>query len=287
MRLESNEVLMGVVNKLKAELKIRGFSPLTVRNYTFFVEKFLNQSKKSPGELNEDDVKMYLSDMFDSKSKNTIMLAAAALKFFYKEVLKKDFVGVPLPKKDKKLPEVLTKNEVRDLIESTDTVKTRLIVSLLYSTGLRASELVNLKMSDLNLEDKTGWVRRGKGSKDRLFMMSESLSKELKEYFESKGKENEFVFSKNKPLTTRNIQKIIKGASGRSGITKKTTTHTLRHSFATHLLEQGIDIRVIQAMLGHSSLSTTQVYTHVSSDQLKKVKNPFDILMERDNVKEN
>ena len=287
MRLESNEVLMGVVNKLKAELKIRGFSPLTVRNYTFFVEKFLNQSKKSPGELNEDDVKMYLSDMFDSKSKNTIMLAAAALKFFYKEVLKKDFVGVPLPKKDKKLPEVLTKNEVRDLIESTDTVKSRLIVSLLYSTGLRVSELVNLKMSDLNLEDKTGWVRRGKGSKDRLFMMSESLSKELKEYFESKGKENEFVFSKNKPLTTRNIQKIIKGASRRSGITKKTTPHTLRHSFATHLLEQGIDIRVIQAMLGHSSLSTTQVYTHVSSDQLKKVKNPFDILMERDNVKEN
>ena len=280
-------MLMEVVDKLKAELKIRGFSPLTVRNYTFFVEKFLNKTDKLPEKLNEDDVKMYLSEMFDSKSKNTIMLAAAALKFFFKEVLKKGFEGVPLPKKDRTLPEVLTKSEVKNLIESTDTVKSRLIVSLLYSTGLRVSELVNLKISDLNLEDKTGWVRRGKGSKDRLFVMSDSLSRELKEYFESKGKENEFVFSKSRPLTTRNIQKIIKGARERAGINKKTTPHTLRHSFATHLLEQGIDIRVIQAMLGHSSLSTTQVYTHVSSDQLRKVKNPFDILMERDNVKEN
>lgn len=273
---------MEVVDKLKAELKIRGFSPLTVRNYTFFVEKFLNKTQKPFEELNEDDVKMYLSDMFDSKSKNTIMLAAAALKFFFKEVLKRDFEGVPLPKKDKRLPEVLTKEEVRNLIESTDTVKSRLIVSLLYSTGLRVSELVNLKVSDLNLDDKTGWVRRGKGSKDRLFVMSENLSQELKEYFGDRGKENEFVFSKAKPLTTRNIQKIIKGARERAGINKKTTPHTLRHSFATHLLEQGIDIRVIQAMLGHSSLSTTQVYTHISSEQLKKVKNPFDVLMERE-----
>lgn len=270
---------MEVVDKLKAELKIRGFSPLTVRNYSFFVEKFLERVNKKPDELNEDDVKLYLSEMFDNKSKNTIMLAAAALKFFFTEVLKKDFEGVPLPKKEKRLPEVLSKPEVKNLIESTDTVKSRLIVSLLYSTGLRVSELVNLKVGDLNLEDKTGWVRKGKGSKDRLFVMSENLAEELKEYLETRGKDNEYVFSKLKPLTTRNIQKIIKGARERAGISKKTTPHTLRHSFATHLLEQGIDIRVIQAMLGHSSLSTTQVYTHISSEQLKKVKNPFDVLM--------
>ncbi len=116
--------------------------------------------------------------------------------------------------------------------------------------------------------------------------MSENLAQELKEYLETRGKDNEFLFSKNKPLTTRNIQKIIKGARERAGINKKTTPHTLRHSFATHLLEQGIDIRVIQAMLGHSSLSTTQVYTHISSEQLKKVKNPFDALMEKELEKE-
>lgn len=277
---------MEVLEKLKAELKLRGFSNLTVRNYTFFVDKFLNKTAKSPETLNEDDVKLYLSEMFDTKSKNTIMLAAASLKFFFKEVLKKDFSEIPLPKKDKKLPEVLTKDEVRNLIDSTDTVKSRLIVSLLYSTGLRVSELVNLKVSDVNLDEKTGWVRRGKGSKDRLMVMSENLSEELKEYLATRGKENSYIFSKEKPLTTRNIQKIIKGARQRAGINKKVTPHTLRHSFATHLLEQGIDIRIIQAMLGHSSLSTTQVYTHISSEQLKKVKNPFDILMESELKKE-
>lgn len=266
---------MDAIEKLKNELKLRGFSPLTVRNYTFFVDKFLQKSSKADAELTEDDVKAYLSEMFDTKSKNTIMLAAASIKFFFKEVLKKDLSDLPLPKKDRKLPEVLTKDEVRNLIDSTDTIKSRLIISLLYSTGLRVSEIVNLKVDDLNLGEKSGWVRKGKGSKDRLFMMSQNLAQELTEYLETKD-QYKYLFSKEKPLTTRNIQKIIQGTRNRANLTKKVTPHTLRHSFATHLLEQGIDIRVIQAMLGHSSLSTTQVYTHVSNDQLKKVKNPFD-----------
>jgi integrase/recombinase XerD len=266
------------IKKLQSELKIRGFSPLTVRNYTFFVEKFLQKTNKLSSKLNEEDVKEYISEMFDTKSKNTIMLAVASLKFFFIEVLKKEFAHIPLPKKERKLPEVLTKDEVRNLIESTDTVKSKLIISLLYSTGLRVSELVNLKVEDLDLGEKTGWVRKGKGSKDRLFVMSGNLAEELREYLGIRGKENKFVFSRVKPLTTRNIQKIVKGTKQRANINKKVTPHTLRHSFATHLLEQGIDIRVIQQMLGHSSLSTTQVYTHISSEQLKKVENPFDKL---------
>jgi integrase/recombinase XerD len=269
---------MEELKKLSSELKIRGFSPLTVRNYTFFVKKFLEKTNKQSSKLNEDDVKAYLSDMFDTKSKNTIMLAAASLKFFYIEVLKKEFANIPLPRKERRLPEVLTKAEVKNLIESTDTIKSRLIVSLLYSTGLRVSELVNLKVENLEFEDKTGWVRRGKGSKDRIFVMSESLSEEIKSYLDTRGKDNIYVFSKEKALTTRNIQKIIQGTRKRANISKKVTPHTLRHSFATHLLEQGIDIRVIQAMLGHTSLNTTQVYTHISSEQLKKVRNPFDNL---------
>jgi integrase/recombinase XerD len=147
---------------------------------------------------------------------------------------------------------------------------------LLYSTGLRVSELVNLKVEDVNFADKSGWVRHGKGAKDRLFVLSENLANEVQEYL--KGKENKYLFSKEGPLTTRNIQKIIKGTKIRAGISKRVTPHTMRHSFATHLLEQGTDIRLIQTMLGHSSLSTTQVYTHVSSDQIKKVANPFDSL---------
>jgi integrase/recombinase XerD len=267
-----------ILNKLKNELKIRGFSPLTVRNYSFFVKKFLEKIDKNVEELNEDDAKAYLGEMFDSKSKNTIMLAAASLKFFYVETLGKDFTNVRIPKKDRKLPEVLTKEEVRRLIDSADNIKSRLIISMLYSSGLRVSELVNLKVEDLDLKEKTGWVRRGKGGKDRLLTFSGNLSDEFQKFLEDRGKDNVYVFSKDKPLTTRNIQKIVKGTRERAGIQKRVTPHTLRHSFATHLLEQGNDIRLIQAMLGHSSLNTTQMYTHISSEQMKNVKNPLDLL---------
>jgi len=270
---------MEELTKLKTELKIRGFSPLTVRNYSFFVDKFLiktlNESKKV-SDLSENDVKAFLSEMFDSKSRNTIMLAAAALKFFYVEILKKDWKEIKMPKKEKRLPEVLSKEEVRSLIDSADNVKSRLIISMLYSSGLRVSELVNLKVSDLNFDEKVGWVRKGKGSKDRIFTVSEALSKEVKEYLQ--GRENVYLFSKEKPLTTRNIQKIIFGTRKRSGINKKITPHTLRHTYATHLLENGVDIRMIQELLGHASLSTTQLYSHVSSDLIKKIKNPLDNL---------
>jgi len=249
---------------------------MTVRNYSFFVQKFLIHSKKSEDQLTQEDAKEYLSTLFETKSKNTIMLAAAALKFFYMEVLKMEFSTVRVPKKSKTLPEVLTKEEVKRIIEATETKKSRLILSLLYSSGLRVSEIVNLKTSDLNIDEKIGWVRKGKGSKDRAFIISENLAKDIQDYL--KKRNNLYVFSKEKPLTTRNIQKIVKKASQRGEISKKVTPHTLRHSFATHLLEAGTDIRMIQALLGHSSLNTTQIYTHISSDQIKKVQNPFDSL---------
>jgi site-specific recombinase XerD len=264
------------VEKLRTELKLRGFSPLTARNYSFFAEKFMLKTNKSADKVTQDDAKAYLSELFDSKSKNTIMLAAASLKFFFKEILNKDFDSVKMPKKDSRLPEVLTKEEVKKIIESADNEKSRLIISLLYSTGLRVSELVNLKVEDINFTDKSGWVRKGKGSKDRLFVLSENLAKELREYL--KDKNQKYIFSKDEPLTTRNIQKIIKGTKTRAGIAKKATPHTLRHSFATHLLEQGTDIRMIQTLLGHSSLSTTSLYTHISTEQIKKVANPLDSL---------
>ncbi len=266
---------MDDMEKLRAELKLRGFSPLTVRNYSFFVDKFLKRAGKNSSDVNEDDVKVYLSELFDSKSKNTIMLASASLKFFFKEVLKKEFANIPIPKKDKKLPEVLSKEEIIELINATDTQKSRLMISFLYSTGLRVSELVNLRAEDLNLDEMTGWVRKGKGSKDRLFSISRELCEELKSYL-SFREGYKFLFSREKPLTTRNVQKIIYGSRIRAGINKRITPHTLRHSFATHLLEGGTDIRTIQAILGHSSLSTTQVYTHISSEHIKRVKNPFD-----------
>lgn len=271
-------MVMDALGKLHTELKLRGFSPLTVRNYSFFVDKFLKQSNKAVEELNQEDVRNYLAGMFDDKSKNTIMLAAAALKFFFTEILKKEVGEIKMPKKDKKLPEVLTRDEVSKLLKSAETRKSRLIISLLYSSGLRVSELVNLKPQDLNFTENIGWVRGGKGSKDRMFTVSPGLANELKEYMKKRDGAK-YLFSQEDPLTTRNVQKIVKHLRHRADIQKKITPHTLRHSFATHLLESGTDIRMIQALLGHSSLNTTQLYTHISSDQIKKIQNPLDSLL--------
>ena len=270
-------MVMDSLERLNTELKLRGFSPLTVRNYSFFVNKFIEKSNKPVDELDQEDVRNYLASMFEDKSKNTIMLEAASLKFFFTEILKKEVGSIKMPKKEKKLPEVLSKEEVSKLLNCCETRKSKLILSLLYSSGLRVSELVNLKPVDVNFSENIGWVRRGKGSKDRMFTLSPNLANELKEYI-GKKENTKYIFSNEKPLTTRNIQKIVKHLRNKSDIQKKITPHTLRHSFATHLLESGTDIRMIQALLGHSSLNTTQLYTHISSDQIKKIQNPLDSL---------
>lgn len=264
------------VTQLQTELKLRGFSPMTVRNYTFFVQKTLLFCQKQPSEISENDVKTYLAHLIEHKSKSTAMLAVAALKFFFSTVLKKPLAEVSIPKKERKLPEVLTKQEVKQLIDAADTKKSKLMLSLLYSSGLRVSELVRLKPQDIQYHENMGWVRGGKGGKDRMFILADQLKREIQEYVALKNKP--YVFSSDKPLTTRNVQKIVKLARVKSGISKKITPHTLRHSFATHLLEAGTDIRKIQVLLGHSALNTTQIYAHVSTDQLKKIQNPFDNL---------
>jgi integrase/recombinase XerD len=265
------------LENLKTELTLRGFSPLTIRNYTFFVDKFLKFTNKETSNLDQEDVKKYLSSLFETKSKNTIMLAAASVKFFYHEILHIDTPNIKLPKKSKSLPEVLSKEEVSRLLSFAETKKSKLIMSLLYSSGLRVSELVNLKPEDINFEEKIGKVISGKGSKDRMFIISADLAKDIKLYLK-KRKDNQYLFSKQKPLTTRNIQKIVKNTRQKSELNKKVTPHTLRHSFATHLLDAGTDIRMIQSLLGHSSLNTTQLYTHISTEQIKKIENPFDKL---------
>jgi site-specific recombinase XerD len=263
------------VEKLKNELKLKGCSELTVKNYCWFVNKFLEKNEAIDS-LSEENVKSFLVSLMDSKSRNTTSLAASSLRYFFSKVLNKP-LGLELPKKEKTLPEVLTKEEVKKILSITETKKSRLILSMLYSSGLRVSELVNLKVKDINLNDNIGWVRKGKGSKDRIISLSKNLSQELKAYIEKKP-ESIYLFSKDKPLTTRNIQKIIQKLKIKAGINKKITPHTLRHSFATHLLESGVDIRIIQEMLGHANLNTTQIYTHISSEQIKNIKNPLDSL---------
>jgi len=158
------------------------------------------------------------------------------------------------------------------------------MVSMLYACGFRVSELINLKISDINFDEKTGFVKQGKGKKDRLFNIPEFLMGDIKKQTEEQRNiGSEFLFSNptepSKKLSSSNLEKIVRKASKRAGIQKDVHCHTLRHSFATHLLENNIDIRKIQELLGHSDLSTTQIYTHVSKEELKKIKSPIDDLM--------
>lgn len=271
-----------VLDKLPIELKLAGNSEKTVKIYSYFIEKFLNQfeSNKSLEQATEDDIKKFLASLIGNYSNKSRALAASALRFFFKKIIKKSEVmaNIETPKKEQHLPNVLTKEEVKNLIDSSQTQKSKLIISLLYSSGIRVSELVNLKLKDLDLGNKRGIVL-GKGSKSRQIFISENLCQEIKNYISQKNPQV-YLFStaKDSPLTTRNIQKIIKKTAEKANIGKKVTPHTLRHSFATHLLEAGVDIKKIQVLLGHSRIDTTQIYTRVSSKELENIKNPLDNL---------
>jgi integrase/recombinase XerD len=270
------------LRRLSTELKLRGFSPQTTKMYLFYCQKMLEYIKKQPEELTEDDIKDFLAYKFsESKlSNSSIVLIKAALKFFYTETLGKKISDIKTPKRSNRLPVVLSRNEMKNLIERTENIKHRLIIELLYSSGLRLSECVNLKYSNLDLNDGIGWVRSGKGSKDRIFIVSDIFKKDLIEYMNKTGEDGKgYIFTVNgKKMTTRGIQHAIKISVERAGIEKDVHVHTLRHSFATHLLENGVDIRKIQKLLGHSNLQTTQIYTQVSSEEIKKIKSPLDML---------
>jgi len=267
------------LQKLENELKLRGFSDRTVKMYLFYNQKFLEFIKKEPEQVTEDDIKSYITSRMDGGvSAKSIVLIKSALKFFYDEVLKMNIVTFKSPKVSKKLPTVLTRDEVRKMIDSVENKKHKLIVMLLYSSGLRLSELTNLKIADLDINEKIGWVRSGKGEKDRMFILSDKVIEKMGEFLS--GKEvSDYIFNGRKgKMSSRLVQKIVAAAAKKAEINKNVSPHTLRHSFATHLLESGENIRKIQELLGHSSLSTTQLYTHVSTEELKKVKNPLDDL---------
>ncbi len=270
------------LEKLEVELKISKNSEYTIRNYLDANKQLLSFSKKTPEEITEDDVKKFLAEKLTDRAASSVILFLSAVRYAYSNLLKKDpTAGIKRPKREKKIPSVLSKEEVNLLINSIDTKKSRLMVSLMYACGMRVSELINLKISDLNFNEKIGHIRQAKGRKDRIFNIPEFLFEDLKKHAEMQKERNEeYLFTGPKgKLSERNIQKIVSSAARRAGINKHVSCHTLRHSFATHLLEKGVSIRVIQSLLGHSSISTTELYTHISTSQLKEIKHLIDDMM--------
>ena len=269
-------------DKLETELKIRGFSNRTVESYLYHNINFSNFIKKDPKEVNEQDAKKYLAYLISDKkySPRSANLALSSLKFFYNEIMQNQaFNAVKAPKVEKKIPTVLSKEEIRKLLEAVSNPKHKLLIEFMYSSGLRVSECVSLKLDDLDLNEKMGKIRHGKGNKERYIILSDNLIRHLNDYTAKRKDKSQFIFSvKGGPITVRQAQKVVKGAAKMAGIRKRVFCHALRSSFATHLLESGTDIRIIQELLGHSDLSTTHIYTKVSTQQLKKVKSPLDTL---------
>ncbi len=293
-RSEVNEEIERIIKELnetiKIELLLQGKSLHTVKMYQYFNDEIIKFVNKKPIEIAENDVKRYLVHLSSERSldPNSLLLARAALNFYYKQILKKDLLrDLKAPRKRKRLPNVLSKEEVLKLLEAAPDLRTRLFIELMYSAGLRIAECAHLKWKDIDVEQKIGRVSSGKGDKDRQFFISVRLLKNLEKYREAlqtpeynseKKDREEYIFGGDKAITTRTIQRCIKEAAVGAGILKKVYAHLLRHSFATHLLEDGVDIRIIQNLLGHSNIQTTQVYTHLSTNLLRSVKNPLDSL---------
>ena len=249
------------LDKLTEELRLRKYSGRTEKAYLYVVKNFLHSEKNV-----RDFMLGYVNN-----SRSTVRSVYFALKFFHERVLHQKFEEIlPLEKGAAKLPSVLNKEEVKNLFAVTFNLKHRLILMLLYYSGMRLDELVNIKWEDFDFERNTIHLKVTKGEKERVIFLHEKLKALIQNFhLQNKG----LVFNSNfgKKYNPRSIQMIVRQAAEKAGITKKVTPHTLRHSFATHLLEGGADIRSIQSLLGHKNLQTTQIYTHVANKNIQKL----------------
>jgi len=263
----------GLLAKLEQELRIRNYSRKTIKCYLYSVEKFIKYSETIG--LNRETARKYIVSQLEKQNPSSVAKDMFAIKFFFENVLKEKLI-LPTIKRNKTLPNILTIEEIRRLIDNTSNIKHKLIIKLLYGCGLRVSEIVNLKKSDVNFVEGLIHIRLAKGKKDRFVKIPISVEKEL--YNFSKLSDGKYLFesARGGKLTTKAIQSVLKNSTKKANVKKRTYPHLLRHSFATHLLEQGTDLRVIQKLLGHSDIKTTQIYTQISQASIKNIKSPLD-----------
>lgn len=266
---------------LAQELIIRGFSRRTIKSYLSHNQRFLDWLGKSARDTSSQDIKDYLLYLKTKNYSNTSLNSViSSLKFYYGQILhRKLFFSIRRPKKEKFLPMVLTRSEIIKIINSASNIKHKLLLSLLYGSGLRVSEVVKTKISHLDLAGKSLFVKDSKGAKDRYTLLSGISIKFLNIYLPKLSAEQKYLFagqSGKSRLSQRSAQKIFENALNKSGIKKEATCHSLRHSFATHLLEGGTDIRYIQKLLGHQNIKTTEGYTQVARNFYQNIKSPLD-----------
>ncbi len=269
----------------KEQLILRRYSPNTIKAYTDQFEKFLNfYNQKFPEQLTDEDVKKYLLQLFEIKEVSLSLQKQiiCSIKFYFEKILRRKtksyFFDIP-KSKARKFPVVLSKKEVKKILGCTVNLKHKAILSTIYSGGLRLSEVVNLKIADIDSDRMLINIRGGKGKKDRIVVLSIELLDLLRKYFiKEKPKTWLFEGSANMQYSPRSVQEIFYSSLRKSGIKKKVSVHSLRHSFATHLLEQGEDLRKIQILLGHKNIKTTEIYTHVTKNSLQNIPSLLDAL---------
>jgi integrase/recombinase XerD len=257
---------------LQNELKLRGHSASTIKSYTYHTGRFLRSGLEP---------KQYLLHLINSrKSRATVRVAGSALRFYLKIIKKQepsfDLNDLPIPKSSKKLPNVLSKAEIMEMIMSTKNLNHRLVIQLAYSAGLRLGELINLKWEHIDFKRNLINVKHGKGGKDRITILSPKVKKALRN-LTSEKKGYVLISASGGRYSERTIQELVTKAAQKAGIKRRVTPHTLRHSFATHLLENGTGLRYIRDLLGHANMQTTLIYTHVSKCDLRKIRSPLDI----------
>ena len=277
------EIPKDLDSKIKKECKRRRLSLRTIQTYLYCIHRFLNWSKKDLRYISKKDVRLFLEYLSDKNlSGNSLNTYHMALRFLFTQVLEKRmWIEIKYSKTPQKLPEVLSKEEVRKMIDSIKNFKHQLMICFMYSSGLRVSELINMKVKDLNLEKNFGFVRNGKGGKDRLITLSNNLIPAIKKLITNENlEERDYLFksNRNRKYSIRTIQKIVDKSAKLCGIKRKIHPHTLRHSFATHLIENGYDVTNVQALLGHKSPETTLIYTHIASPNLVSTKSPLENL---------
>ncbi len=272
-------------DRMDRELRIRGYAENTRKSYIGNMRCFVRFFMRPPDELTAEDVKQY--QLFLTKDKrvswSTFNVHVCAIRFFYREVLRVewDVKQIPYQRSGRRLPVVLSCEEVRALLDTTTNLKHRALLMILYSAGLRTGEAIHLRPVDIDSGRMMIRVDQGKGRKDRYVMLSEKLLVTLRRYWRE-YQPALWLFpgqDPSCPLTRGSLEKLFTRAKKKAGIQKPVTPHSLRHSFATHLLERGVNIRVIQRLLGHRSLRSTEIYTHVAESYVRDTRSPLDDLL--------
>jgi len=284
MSANGNGKVSALRQKMIEDLQIRNYSPHTIDAYIRCVANFAKHFGKSPEALTPADVREYQLFLLQQRRVSWAVLnqTVCALRFFYQQTLGRKWMieFIPYPKRVKKLPLVLSQQEVLALLQAATNLKHHTILATIYATGLRVSEAANLLVSDIDSDRQLIAVRQGKGRKDRFVLLSPKLLELLRRYWKA-YRPAPYLFPGDipgRPISSDGIEYLCHKAATAAKLSKPVTPHSLRHSFATHLLEAGTDLRTIQLLLGHNSLRTTAIYLHVSNLALRSTTSPLDLL---------